>query len=67
MVHVLEHADLPVRSLGMDVGLEWPRQLLDGHFHPQLSIVSFAEKHNAHCLFIEAVKSELLERMCHFT
>jgi hypothetical protein len=31
MVHVLEHAQLPVCSLGVDGALEGPGQLLDGH------------------------------------
>ena len=32
MVHVLEHPQFPVGPLGVDGGLEGPRQLLDGDF-----------------------------------
>lgn len=38
VVHVLEHAQLPVGALGVDVRLEGPRQLLDGHLPPRLRV-----------------------------
>lgn len=39
MFHVLEQPQLSVRSLGVDDGLKWPRELLYGHLFTTLHVI----------------------------
>lgn len=44
MIHVLKQSQLSVRSLGMDDGLKWPRELLHSYLQTSLHIICRAVK-----------------------